>query len=603
MNENVLLSKIVPNTTPSSWSQAYSTLNLYIVISVIKRNITSSADDDAQSKVVTTYGKEMLEKLQREYFAQDEKSLKNIKTAVENAFKDDDPSYECSTILITIQNYIAYIILVNSGTVLLKRGEKIGITAQAEKNRIVSFSGKLEPSDFVILAIDSFIKKVTVSKLSQALSTHSPIEAAEHLAPLVHEGSDGTEAAIILFITPPKENVADENLESEEMDDPKPTQSLLKSIYSKIIPSPQLIKRLLHDKRNILFIVMILVVAFFLLFLYVDKKGQETKKANDKLQTILLPAQKKYEEADALESLNKNLSVQNLLDAKAQVSKEINSFEKGSSQRETLENFLETIENRLKDFQDTQALTNKKIIVDTKTNSNIKIIGGITAKSGKLYIADKNNGYVLDVERDASFETDAKNIKNITADEAQIYIQTIDGVYKIDKSSKKSEKLFAQTSDLSISGIDTFLGNIYVINSGKNDIEKYSSSNYEKTSYFKEGFGLSGAPSAFSIDGSVFVLLENGTIVKFTKGEKDEFVLKGLVTPFDNNAILYTEKDFSNLYVLNKKSKTLAVISKNGDYQKQYNLSELGNILYLAADEGKKKIYVATENQLISFDL
>ena len=69
MAQNILLSKIVANPTDTTWSQAYSTLNLYIVLSI--------RSESTESGIVTS-GKELLEKIQREYFSLDEKSIVNI---------------------------------------------------------------------------------------------------------------------------------------------------------------------------------------------------------------------------------------------------------------------------------------------------------------------------------------------------------------------------------------------------------------------------------------------------------------------------------------------------------------------------------------------
>src|SRR3989344_2869060 len=70
MDQNILLSKVVANPTDTTWAQAYSTLNLYIVLSI--------RSEDAEAGIVTS-GKELLEKIQREYFSLDDKNITNIK--------------------------------------------------------------------------------------------------------------------------------------------------------------------------------------------------------------------------------------------------------------------------------------------------------------------------------------------------------------------------------------------------------------------------------------------------------------------------------------------------------------------------------------------
>ena len=100
MDANILLSKIVANPTDTTWAQVYSTLNLYVVMSI---------KSEEKSESLVTDGKELLERIQREYFSLDTKDLKSIKESIEKAvepIKDKN----VSIVLATINENVLYIV-------------------------------------------------------------------------------------------------------------------------------------------------------------------------------------------------------------------------------------------------------------------------------------------------------------------------------------------------------------------------------------------------------------------------------------------------------------------------------------------------------------
>src|SRR3989344_586519 len=216
MNQDILLSKIVPNTTDTTWSQAYTTLNVYMTLSI---------ENETSKTPITSYGKELLEKLQREFFALDDKSLEHIKKAVSNAVKTIEPEYKYSILIGAIVSDILYIVIASVGTVIVKRDGKAGTIATGEENEIIGFSGRLSHDDIVVFETGDFAKKMPIATLQEYLSSSDVSQIAENITPLVHDESKGTEAAILLQFKDisKKQNIlTDETLqESEEVEENK----------------------------------------------------------------------------------------------------------------------------------------------------------------------------------------------------------------------------------------------------------------------------------------------------------------------------------------------------------------------------------------------
>ena len=189
MNQDILLSKIVPNSTETTWAQAYTTLNVYITLSI---------EDKTGKSNVTTHGKELLEKLQREFFALDDKSLENIKKAVGNVTKKITEEHSYSMIVGAIVGDILYIVIGSSGQVVIKRNDSSGVIATGVIGELHGFSGKLQHDDVIVFETGDFAEKLPLTELSEYLNSTDVAQIAENITPLVHEGAKGTECAIII---------------------------------------------------------------------------------------------------------------------------------------------------------------------------------------------------------------------------------------------------------------------------------------------------------------------------------------------------------------------------------------------------------------------
>jgi hypothetical protein len=68
-----------------------------------------------------------------------------------------------------------------------------------------------------------------------------------------------------------------------------------------------------------------------------------------------------------------------------------------------------------------------------------------------------------------------------------------------------------------LKGFGAYLGNMYVLDAGNNTIYKFASGSYNKTTYLTAKVDVSKGVDV-TIDGSIWVLLSDGNILKLTKG-------------------------------------------------------------------------------------
>lgn len=604
MANNFLQSKIVAGSTSSTWAQAYSTLNLFIVLSLEKT-------DDNEEVNIATVGKNTLEKLQREFFALDEKKLVDIKEAVEKTTTNIGENINYSIILTTIKENALYIVTAGEGSVVIKRGKKTGTVANGEKGEVASFSGPVEESDLIIIQTHGFSEKIPTQKLSNLLDGVEVLEISESITPLILEEPKGTEAAIVVEYKNEEEQESKEEepeIKEPEAIAPTPKEKTPETPFRQemqlSLKKPSFFGKILSKKKIIILFIILLLIGGLYGGITYEKNKQEKAKNQVLLDSALAPAQKKYDEAIALASLNKGLALDNLDQAKQMLDGEKDKFKPSSTERTKIDDFLKKIDDKINELDSGTSAKNQTTIF--KPNSDIKQIANLTLKGDDLIVADQNNGKVLFLSKDGkpgkTIETNIKNITLLSADKEQIFALGDGGVYKITKTAGKSQKIISLSSLSDITSLDIFLGNVYLLNSPDKNVEKYATSNFQKGSYFTKDTSLSASPVSMSIDSSIWVLGDNGKVYKFTKGQEDSFSIQGFSKSISKNSIIYTDTDFGNIYILDKDNRRIIVIKKDGTYQSSIEINSLKNISSFAVDEANKKIYILSDNKISSVD-
>lgn len=144
------------------------------------------------------------------------------------------------------------------------------------------------------------------------------------------------------------------------------------------------------------------------------------------------------------------------------------------------------------------------------------------------------------------------------------------GIIRVDEENKSKTVIPKEDQWNSISSMQIYNGNIYLLDGGNNALYKYpvTTDGYgDRTSYFKGSYLDMDTHSTFAIDIAVYVA--NATEVeKYTAGIRDEFSYKA---PQDSISItkIITHTDQTELYLWSKKEGLLYVMSREGGYKKQ----------------------------------
>ena len=639
MNQQVLLSNVTANSTMSSWAQAYSTLNFYVVLSLWK----PLAPEQDTSTTLIPLGKDLLDRLQREFFSFDEKSLDNTKLAVENSLAEiEDKAIQYSIALATIKEDTLYIVLASQSKTILRRDGKFGVIAQGEEGQVIGFSGQLEEGDLVILETEDFAKKIPTKELIQMIDNRPVHELSEIIAPALHTESKGSEGAMFIEYKPISQSIQSEesfespeeksspptseesgetknedaittaqesdnkaaNEQDEEVIEPKIHTYTEQRQSGPILKYLAIFKSFKISRKKFLTRKTIGIVVAILLLILVASAGMEwnnrkNEKRKEELEQITIPAQKKIEEAQTLMDLDVTLALAELTQAKSDLSSSLGSYKEGSDEYKKLSDLLNVTNSLISKIEQGTEISGAKEVISANGDlGKIKITAEFESKIA--LIGEKGLG---EIQSDGKIDKIAEDDTDYFAfahDARFYYAGNNEKIVRVDKGNKASKTVSDEKR--STIGIDVFGGNIYALQKD-GGIVRFAVDSFSDSNYFKEEVGKPIEPASFTIDGSVYVLQNNGEVKKYTRGKLDPFGIKGVVTQIGSGALIDTAEGFSNLYILDRKNKRIVILEKNGNFKTQLQWSELSKASSFAVDEKAQKAYIVIDSSVFAVPL
>ncbi len=160
-----------------------------------------------------------------------------------------------------------------------------------------------------------------------------------------------------------------------------------------------------------------------------------------------------------------------------------------------------------------------------------------------------------------------------------------------------------------------FNGNFYLLDAQQSRILKYVATTGGYTNppvdYLSAGakVDLSGAVD-MAIDGNIYVLLADGTILKFLAGEQQSYQIVDLDEPLKNPVALYVsgqDDAHGYVYVADAGLARVVQLTKQGEFIRQFRVAEgqapLSQLRGLFVDEAQQRIYLVNGSRLYAAPL
>jgi hypothetical protein len=147
-----------------------------------------------------------------------------------------------------------------------------------------------------------------------------------------------------------------------------------------------------------------------------------------------------------------------------------------------------------------------------------------------------------------------------------------------------------------------FAGNVYMVDAGSRDIYVYpglSSGVGERRRWLKPGQEPDlAAVVDMAIDGDLWTIDDNGKIRRFRQGEQIDYAISGLEKPVGKAVSIVTPPESEKIYILDQGEKRVVIVSKEGQYEKQYLWDGLAGATDMVVDEATGGIYALSGSQI-----
>jgi hypothetical protein len=161
--------------------------------------------------------------------------------------------------------------------------------------------------------------------------------------------------------------------------------------------------------------------------------------------------------------------------------------------------------------------------------------------------------------------------------------------------------------------LGTYSGNLYVLDPDHENIIKYVP---DGDDYQHDPVDYVRAPEDvrwtevidMAIDGFIYLLLSDGSIVKFAGGEAQAFPQEGLYPPLEEPLGISASPDSSSVFVADSSESRIVEFTQDGQFVRQYRASlddedYLGEMTAFTVDAASSRLLIATTSGLYSATL
>lgn len=381
MDNNISFSKIVATPTLSSWSQAYNAGKLFAVLSLEK-----TQDLPSEIESLNMLGKNLLERLEQEFFVIENKNLESIKKAILTVFANEVKGVDISFAAGALVNNILYVFCLGNAKVFIKRDGNFGLALDSDSSKnVAASSGFLKEGDLIVLATDAFSQIITQNDLDVSLNNLEPTEITEALAPRIHKAENGKISAIVLkYKNPHVEEVIDEGIteneeiKQEEIQGQVSSSNKFLSFVKQILRKPNI--KIASSKKLFLALAIIIVV-IIISSIFLTIQAQNKAKMKALFAQIYPQASKKYDEGQSLVDLNKNFARDSFTAAEKILKDNLAQFPVKSGESSQVQNLLTKVEAGLAQVSpiDKSGLDRSTLLITVENGSGAEGVAGKAA--------------------------------------------------------------------------------------------------------------------------------------------------------------------------------------------------------------------------------
>ncbi len=569
--------------------------------------LVSCIGEDAYSKIrqALSTAEESLTDLQGEQLSH---QLETLLKTLQESLKETE---EQAVLVAATHKRSLYLIRSNTSVdaTLWRKDQATQLSSLAPEKKLIS--GLLQPGDRIVLATTSLT--AALGEHQSKLSTLELDSIEDEVAPQVSTAKTDPIAALVIdFGEVPTSEAPAGIPESPVQEDP--ISKSWRQLHFKIPHLPHINQLKPHTRQQYMYTTIAIVT---LVALSVGGYTWQHKATieHQQFETFYQKASQEYAQAQAFKDSDGPAAKQNLDSAKANIAAALKVSPKQSQGLELQKQIIDNTGTILKltvvnDFtlwldldlvkknfttQNLSFSVDKLLVLDSTQKSLVAI--DIAKKANQILTGGDKLG-------DAQFATvNGENAFSYSPDKGIFKIEIpTSGTVKEPVQIVKKDDNWGHVSD-----IYAFAGNIYIVDEFKNSVWKYlpiASGYSDAQSYFSDGLKVDLAGTRkMQIDGSVWILKNDGELLKFTQGNRDFFSYNGLDNPIASPKSFFTSSETTNLYLLDSGNSRLVVLDKKGNYISQYQSDKFGEFTDLVVDEPNRKILLLNGSKIYQIAL
>ncbi len=358
------------------------------------------------------------------------------------------------------------------------------------------------------------------------------------------------------------------------------------------------------------------VATFLVIFMLVSlSTSSRRNKSRTELADLVTQINSEIRTADTRKIAGDNDAANTILQRAEERAKQVMDNESGLFRVEALD-LLDRIRQKREELNNIVRVSPRVVVNLSSQNADVDAQGMIGLGDGEFVVYDQRSSYRVLLSR-------LDEAKRVVEDElilqgarfdrfdTQVFMTTGNSVVELTGNQLTTMKTDDPNGWIVGKDIETYLRYLYVLAPEKKQIYKYErlSNRYGSPVPYNVNGDLMGALD-MSIDGSVYVLKEGGTVVKLLRGEAQPFAIRRAPEDALKAATRMFKVADGKFYFLDPERNRVSVVTDGGTageatYVKQYILEgdQLGTLQDLYVDPDQSHIYVIDEKRLYVVDM
>ena len=381
---------------------------------------------------------------------------------------------------------------------------------------------------------------------------------------------------------------------------------------------PKSFMRLPRTSQIFFIAALILLVLFFGGISALSCKRKETQKLAQYEDLLSQARDKEKAASDALIYKDEKKAKTLLVEAKSLVDEILKEEKRASKkQRQEAEDLLSKIQGQLDKTEHIVKITDPQVLANFEEVEPAWDLQKLVGIKDKVYSFDSSTNTILRLDEEnkqlVTLPVSSQDIGHLLLvssikDKNKIVFYTdTPAIAELDIEENKLEKIEIEFSheDQNIRDLTTYLDKVYLLDIAHNQIYKHSRtiSGYSRgATWLNKEINLENAQS-LAIDGDIWILTSDGTVLKFLTGDLQEFNLETLTKPSDNPTRIITSLDLEYLYIVDPKNKRVVVFDKKGKTKNQYLSDSFDDLKDVYINEAENKMYLLNGKKIYGIEL